>query len=78
MAESLPILFDMGEVERLHAIAYTAALQSGGSREPGGEVDHLTAEMFAAMAKQANRATIRVTRRPPLRLVAPDSPPSHS
>ena len=70
MAERLPLLFDMAEVERLHEIARIAALQAVAKPgEPGGELDHVTAEIFATLAMQANRTVLSAQTRPPLRLI---------
>lgn len=65
-ARGLPLLFGMDEIERLHAVAHTAALQTGAK---GLELDETTSAIFLAMAMQANRATVRAAPTPALRLI---------
>lgn len=62
----LPIMFSIDEVERLHSIAYAAAIQTGAK---GDELDSVTADVFRALAQQANRAEQRARERPNLQLV---------
>jgi hypothetical protein len=70
MTQGLPLLFDEDEMSRLHEVARLAALQAGAkSGESGGELDQLTAEIFSAMAVQANHAVLHDHARPTLRLV---------
>jgi hypothetical protein len=62
----LPITFARDEAERLHSIAYAAAIQTGAK---GEELDEVTAAIFAALAAQTNRSIAKAQSRPPLRLV---------
>ena len=66
----IPLLFDEGEVMRLHELARLTALQAGAKdQEPGGELDQLTAQIFTLLAIQTNRAVQREQSRPALRLI---------
>jgi len=62
----VPITFSLDEVERLHSIAYAAAIQTGAK---GVELDETTAAIFAALAAQTNSSIAKAQSRPPLRLV---------
>lgn len=66
MADRMPIQFDLGEVERLHSIAYCTAIQTGAK---GYELDEVTAGIFRALAEQANRVALEAQERPALRLI---------
>lgn len=70
MDSPLPILFDMREVERLHALAYTTAQQSGAK---GRELDEVISQIFRSLAKQSNRPFLRELKRkattPTLRVI---------
>jgi hypothetical protein len=67
MTERMPILFNLAEVERLHGLAYTTAIQTGAK---GEELDHLTAEVFRSLAGKANRDVLAAKARPKLHLVS--------
>ncbi|MBN9505032.1 MAG: hypothetical protein J0I69_03305 [Altererythrobacter sp.] len=62
----LPITFARDEVERLHSIAYAAAIQTGAK---GIELDEVTSGIFRALAEQANRSVLRAREQPKLRVV---------
>lgn len=67
---NLPCVFGLNEMQRLHGIAYTSAIQTGAK---GVELDELTAEIFASLAMQANRAEVIRNAKPALRLVGGDA-----
>lgn len=66
MSGGVPILCGMDEFERLHRVAYAAAIQTGAK---GDALDHVLAGIVRVLLAEANRATIRAERHPPLRLV---------
>ena len=65
-----PILFSMDEFDRLHAIAYNVALQTGAK---GAEMDDTFDQILRALIAQANRhflnAKLAESARSNLRLV---------
>ena len=66
MNARLPLLFATDEIERLHGIAYAAAIQTGAK---GEALDQVTSDVFRALAGQANADLIGAAKRPALRLI---------
>lgn len=62
----MPVLGGVDELDRLHGIARTAALQTGAK---GLELEEVTAEILFALIAQSNRAIGADQRRPNLQLV---------
>lgn len=66
MDNGQPILVGEDEAIRLHAIAHTAAIQTG---LQDYALDVLTAEIFSALVKHSNVAAMQLHRRSSLRVV---------
>ena len=71
--EGLPIICDPDEMERVHSIAFTAAIQTGAR---GEELDQMTSGIFRVMIGQTNRAEMKARRQQPLRLIHSQSGPA--
>lgn len=66
MADGLPLLSGEADIERLHDIARTAAIQTGAK---GPDLDRVIAEIFTALAMQANKIELAARQPSHLQLV---------